>query len=248
VSPEQCPRAEEFSALLDRELAPERIPTLERHVSECDACRKLFLRLAAADRMFGLVLGRTDLLAECLAVKPEQEDMPAGKLLDDLEALGRAERLNAHTQAEERATKRSRRRWLVLVLLLVLAGGGFAAALQPSPLAGLSGGAEREGAYVTGPGEVTLCRGAKLRLSEGARARFWCAFRWERPTAELSAGMLSVAEGTLVIRVEGVLREMSVGQAAVVEPGGKIVFKEAPKPPPRKKPPALKKPPGPETK
>ncbi len=240
MSPEACPHAEEFSALLDRELAPERIPTLERHVGECESCRKLFLRLAAADRMYRLVLGRVDLLAECLEAKPEKEDAPTGQLLDDIEAFGRNQRAAAHQQAEERTTKRKSRRRMVLFLLFVLAVGGFAGALQPSPVTGLSGKAKRAGAYVTGPGVATLHGGAKLKLSDGARARFTCAFRWQKPTAELSAGTLEVKSGKLVIRVKGVLRGMIAGQAAVADADGKVTFKDAPKPLPgvKKKPPA----------
>lgn len=222
-----CPHPEEFSALLDRQLAPEEIPTLERHVGECENCRKLFLRLAAADRMLGLTLGRIDLVGECLGVKAGKDDSPSDKMREDLEAFGRAERAACMREQEERAAKRRRRRKVLFFLFLLLLIGGFAGALQPTPVSDL-GGARRESAYVIGPGEVVLYRGARVALSEGSRARFWCAFRWEKPRAALKAGKLTVLKGDLVLAAGGELHQMKAGQVAVLSPDGKLRFEEVP--------------------
>jgi hypothetical protein len=226
----ECPRPEEFSALLDRELAPEEIPTLERHVGECRICRELFLRLSAADRMFRLVLGKVDLVGECLAVKPAKEDNPSEKLLDELGELGRIERLRVIKDVEHKVAKRrGKRRWLVF-LFLVIVGGAFAGALQPSPIAEL-GTARRKGAFVVGPGELTLHRGAKLRLSDEARVRFWCAFRWEAPVAELHGGRMTLLKGKLVVKTDEALMEMQAGQTAIFKAAGKADFEKADLPP-----------------
>jgi hypothetical protein len=214
VSPASgCPRAEEYSALLDRQLAPQEVPELERHVGECQKCRQLFLRLAAADRMLGLVLVKVDLLGECLAVKPEKNEELGDRKREEILALGRTERLAGLRDDEERAARRLRRRRLALVLLLLLALGSLAGALQPSPVVALKG-ARRDGVFVEGPGEVELCRGARLRLSEGARARFWCAFRWEQPAAQLLAGRLELLEGELRVRTGTGLKAIRAGQRA----------------------------------
>jgi hypothetical protein len=220
VSPgAQCPHPEEFSALLDRQLAPEEIPTLERHVGECEDCRKLFLRLSAADRMLGLVLGKVDLVQESLEVKPAKDDTPSDKLLDDLEAIGRAERVRVVRHREEKKAKRKSRRRLCFSLFVLLLIGGFAGALQPSPVVDL-GGARKEGVWVLGPGDVVLHRKTKLRLSDDARVRFTCAFRWDRPVADLEAGKLTVLEGKLLIKVKNEVQEMDTNQSGTIGPDG----------------------------
>jgi len=223
-SAEGCPHHEEFSALLDRELAPERIPTLERHVDECESCRALFLRLAAADRMFGLTLPGVDLLDECLKAEPEKGSQLEEKLHAGLLELGRAQRLAALQEAEEKKSRRRRRRKLVLTLVGLLLVGAFAGSIQPSPL--VSASAARQGAYLVGPGEVLLYRGAKVKLSAGARARFWCTFRWQRPRTRLAAGRLELLEGSLIIEVEGKLKMMAARQTAVADADGQISFEE----------------------
>jgi len=224
VSPAaKCPHPEEFSALLDRQLAPEEIPTLERHVGECESCRKLFLRLAAADRMLGLVLGKVDIADECLKVKPEKQDAPSEKLLEEIEALGRAQRAAYLRETEDRATSRRSRRRLVLFLLGLLLIGAFAGVLQPSPVAELKG-ASQQGAYVVGPGEVRLCRDARVMLSDDARALFWCAFRWDRPKVNLKKGKLTVLEGKLLIEVGDEIQELGTGQSGQAGPDGKLIF------------------------
>jgi hypothetical protein len=224
-----CPHPEEFSALLDRQLAPEEIPTLERHVGECENCRKLFLRLAATDRMLGLVIGKVDLVNECLEVKPEKQDAPSEKLLEEIEAMGRTERVTHLREKEEHTASRRGRRKLVLFLLVLLLIGAFAGSLQPSPVSELKG-ASRQGAYVVGPGEVVLCRGTRVTLSDDAKARFWCAFRWDRPTVELKQGKLSVLEGKLLIKVGNEIQEIDAGKSGEVGPDGKLLF-AAEKPP-----------------
>ncbi len=227
MSPEvACPHPEEFSALLDRQLAPEEIPTLERHVGECGNCRKRFLRLAAADRMLGLTLGKVDLVDECLKVKAGKEDAPSDKMRDDLEAFGRTQRAVFLRDQEERTVKRKGRRKVLFFFFVLLLIGGFAGTLQPTPISKM-GGAKREGAYVVGPGEVVLHRGATVGLSEDARARFWCAFRWEQPTAALHAGKLTVLKGKLVLKVGEELNELKAGQAAVFGADGKIRWEKA---------------------
>jgi len=200
----ECPRPEEFSALIDRELAPEEIPTLERHVSECRPCRELFLRLSAADRMLGLVLRKVNLVQECIDLRSGEKDAVPDALMEQLEELGRHERMKGLKEVEL------------------------------SPVAE-TGTARRDGAYLVGPGEVRLHRGARLKLSDDARVRFSCLFRWDRPAAHLAAGQFSVLEGTLIVQAGGKRQTMSKGQAAVAGPGGEVTFRDAettPKPPP----------------
>jgi hypothetical protein len=239
VSPAKCPRPEEFSALLDRELAPEEIPNLERHVTECRVCRELFYKLAAADRMFGLVLGKVNLVDQCLKVKPGEQDAASDELVEQLEAMGRTERARA-MQDKEVASARRRVKWtLILILLVLLGAGGFAATLELAPVADL-GTAKRKGAFVVGPGEVKLCRGAKVRLSDDARAVFWCRFRWDQPGVTLKAGRLELLEGVLHVRIGGEVRSLLPGYAALIGPDGKLTFEgeesEAPPPPDGAKP------------
>jgi len=217
VSPaaSSCPRPEEFSALLDWELTPERLPALERHIEECDKCRGHYTRLAAADRMLGLVLGEVHLLAECLAVEPGEKDAPAAELVAQLEGAGREERLAALREIARAQARRRRKLLIAALAVLVLVGGGLGAALQPSPLKALSGGAVRNGSYVAAveAGAVTLCDGTEVRLEPGTIAGFRCAWRWERPWAEWVHGRLKVESST------GKLRVLAHGQAEELAPG-----------------------------
>jgi len=210
-----CPRPEEFSALLDWELAPERLPALERHIEECERCRGHYTRLAAADRMLGLVLGEVHLLAECLAVGPEEKDAPPAELVAELESAGREERLAALRKIAIAQARRRRKLLIAALALLLLAGGGLAGALQPSPIKALSGGAVRNGSYVAAieAGTVTLCDGTEVRLESGTIAGFRCAWRWERPWAEWIHGRLKVES------CAGKLRVMANGQAEELAPG-----------------------------
>lgn len=230
-SPAACPRPEEFSALLDRELAPEEIPTLERHVEECRVCRGLFLRLAAADRMLGLVLGEVNLTEECLRVRPEAGDAPDEKLNERILEMGRQERLKAVEAADARRRARRRKRRLIVVLVLLLAVAAVAGTVQPSPLVSLSGGAGKVGAAVHGPGEVVLYRGAKVKLSDDAEVRFWCAFRWERPRAELTAGKLELLAGRLEIKAGDKTGVLSTGGSAAIGSDGEATIQRRGKPP-----------------
>jgi len=211
-----CPHGEEFSALLDWELAPERLPLLERHIEECEKCRAHYLRLAAADRMLGLSLGEARLLAECLAVEPGEKDAPPAQLVEELENAGRTERLAALREIARRAARR-RRSLLIsaLVVVLVLAGA-FAAAVGPSPIESLSGGAVRQGGYVIAPkdGAVVLCDGTRVELAAGSVAGFRKPWRWEGPRAELVRGKLTVAEGRLAVEIGETTRELAKGQSA----------------------------------
>lgn len=198
-----CPRQEELSALLDRELAPERIPVLESHVGQCEHCAALFRRLTAADYVLGLVLPGVNLTQQALTVKPDPNDAAAAGLLETLEAVGRAERLRA-VRAEKLLRARIRRRRLIaLAVTVALLVGAALAARQPGAVRELSGGARRANGAVLGPGQAGLCRGVRVRLGEGARAEFRCLFRWEQPRAELLAGRLEVLAGTLTVRAGG---------------------------------------------
>ncbi|MHC4914413.1 MAG: hypothetical protein ACYTGB_02895 [Planctomycetota bacterium] len=224
MSPASCPRPEEFSALIDRELAPEVIPELERHVGECRLCRALFLRLSAADRTFSLVVPKTDLVRECVKVRPGDGDAPGDQLIDDLSAMGRAECVRSVKESQRLGRQRRRRFGLgVLVVLLGLCGGFFAV-VQPSPVVSM-GGAKRKGVHVIGGkggSEVVLHRGIKVKLFEDTRVRFYCAFRWDRPNVELVSGRLEVIQGKLLVR-DGMERiELVSGGTASLGPDGKL--------------------------
>lgn len=213
-----CPHPGEFSALLDWELAGERIPVLERHVGECEGCRAHYLRLAAADRMLGIVLGGVDLLAECLAVKPGPKDVLSAEVLQGLEEAGKTERLAALAEAERRRAARARRRLAIALVVVLLLVGGLAGTVQPRVVSSL-GGAEREGSYLVAKAseaEVVLFDGTRVRLAPGTSARFWCLFRWEAPKAEVAAGRLDVVAGRLLLREGGDFRELK----APAPPGG----------------------------
>ena len=221
-----CPHPEEFSALLDRALSPERIPTLERHVESCATCRRLFLRLSAASRMLGLVLGRVHLAQECMGVKPEAEDAPSAALVERLEAFGLAQR-GEILEAQQAARRKSRSRKILIGLLAAaLVVVGALGSLQLTTVSELSGGARQRGGYVVGPGEVGLCRGSRVRLSEDAKARFWCAFRWQQPSVELLAGRLDVLEGRLLVKVGEGFEELSGQGVAKVNIDGKVTVEK----------------------
>jgi hypothetical protein len=154
--------------------------------------------------------------------------------MEQLEELGRHERMKGLKEVELATKSRRRRRGLLVFLVLAILLGAGGAALQPSPVAE-TGTARRDGAYLVGPGEVRLHRGARLKLSDDARVRFSCLFRWDRPAAHLAAGQFSVLEGTLIVQAGGKRQTMSKGQAAVAGPGGEVTFRDAettPKPPP----------------
>jgi hypothetical protein len=190
----------------------------------------MFLRLAAADRMLGLIVGGVDLADECLKIEPARDDAPSTAMLEQLEEFGRSELAEAARENELLAASRRRRRRLLLVLLLLLLAGGLAASLQPSAVRDISG-AKREGAYVVGPGEVLLCRGTRVKLGPGTRARFWCAFRWERPAASLSSGRLTVLAGRLRIRSRDTTAELFIGQSASRSEGRLLIGRAASGPP-----------------
>lgn len=200
-----CPHAEEFSALLDWELSPERLPTLERHIEDCAKCRAHYMRLAAADRMLGLSLGEAKLLAECLEVTPADKDSAGAPLVAELESAGRTERLAAIREIEARSAARRKKLVFLAIGVLVLAVGGLGAAMQPSPIQSLSGGAARRDAYVVsdGAGEIRLCNGAILRTEPGTVVRFTCAWRWDKPTVELSKGRLDGSGASVLLVVDG---------------------------------------------
>jgi len=217
-----CPHGEEFSALLDWELAPERLPLLERHIEECEKCRAHYLRLAAADRMLGLSLGEVKVLAECLAVAPEEKDAPPAALVEEIENTGRAERLAALREIARRAAVRRRKLLLTALGLLVLGAGAFFAALQPSPVKALSGGARRESGYVVsaGEGQAVLFDGTTVDLAPDTTVGFRATWRWDRPRAELVRGKLSVRQGRLRVQAGGQSRDVSAGGSAEA-PAGK---------------------------
>jgi anti-sigma factor RsiW len=224
-----CPHPEEFSALIDRELKPDRIPELESHIGHCRICRELFLRLSAADRMFALSLGGVDLLGECLAVTPGRDVALPEALCGKLEAFGRAEMAKATKETERAAARRRRRRRVLVLLLLLLLAGAFAASLQLSPVRD-PGEARRTGALWSGPAEVVLCDGTAVRLSEDGRARFWCAFRWERPSAALHSGSLTVKQGQLGLRSGNQTVQLTAGQSASAKSDGTVSIDGAAKP------------------
>jgi hypothetical protein len=218
-----CPQGEEFSALLDWELAPERLPLLEKHIEECEKCCAHYLRLAAADRMLGLAIGEVHLLAACLAAAPGEKDPPAPALVAQLEEAGRVERV-ATLQEIARLKARRRRKLLIsAAVVLVLLVGGFFAALQPSPVKALSGGARSEAGYVLarGDGQATLCDGTRVDLAPGTVVGFRATWRWEQPWAELKSGQLTVVEGRLSVQVGGQTREVPTGGSAEASPGGR---------------------------
>ena len=216
-----CPRPEEYSALLDRELAPEEIPELERHVGECRICRELFLRLSAADRMFSLVIPRIDVVRESVKVRPGDGDAPGDELIEELAAMGRAECVRSVKESQRLGRRRRRRFGLTVLLVLLLLCGGFFAVVQPSPVLDM-GGATRKGVYVLGPGEVVLHRGARVKLAEGTRVRFYCAFRWESPSAELSSGTLEMVQGKLLLRDGSRRIDLVSGATASMGTDGKL--------------------------
>jgi hypothetical protein len=233
VSPAaNCPRPEEFSALLDWELTPERLPTLERHIEECEKCREHYLKLAAADRMLGLSLGEVHLLAECLAVEPGEKDTPGAELVGELEAVGREERLAALREIARQKARRRRRLLIGALVVVVLLAGGFGAAVQPSPVKAISGSARRQASYIATdskePGEVTLCDGARVTLAPDTLVGFRCAWRWEQPRAELVRGRLTVAEGQLNVQAGELLNLIPAGAGAEASADGKVSLIKAP--------------------
>jgi ferric-dicitrate binding protein FerR (iron transport regulator) len=193
-------------------------------VEECPICRKHYLRLAAADRMLGLVVGGVKLTDECLQVAPGGKDDLPEALAAELESAGRAERVAALREIARRKTVRRRKILVGALAVVVLIAAGFGAATQPSPVKVLAGGAARQGSYIvaTEAGEVTLCDGARVKLAAGTVAAFRCAWRWESPTAELVRGGLNVVEGNLEIMVDGAPREVVAGGSAEAAADGKI--------------------------
>ena len=224
MSPAGCPHPEEFSALLDWELSPERLPALERHVEECPTCRKHYLRMAAADRMLRLVVGGVKLIDECLGVEAGGKDDLPEALAADLEAVGRAERVAALREIARRKAVRRRKIVIVILAAVVLVAAALGAATQPSPVKVLAGGAVRKGSYIVAAeaGEVTLCDGTKVKLAAETVASFRCAWRWESPTAELVRGGLHVVAGSLEVLVDGAPRGVAAGGSAEVAADGKI--------------------------
>jgi len=217
-----CPQGEEFSALLDWELAPERLPLLERHIEECEKCCALYLRLAAADRMLGLTIGEVRLLAECLTVTTGEKDQPSAALVGQIEEVGRTERLAALEEIAQIQARRRRKLLISALVILVLLVAGFFAALQPSPVKSLSGAARSEAGYVVarGDGQATLCDGTRVELAAGTVVGFRAAWRWDRPRAELVSGKLTVVEGRLVVLTGGRTREVPAGGSEEA-PGGR---------------------------
>jgi hypothetical protein len=221
-----CPHPEEFSALIDRELAPENIPELERHVEECEKCRRLFLKISAADRMLALTLGRVDLVREVLEIRAGKEDVIPDSVKRRLEEFGQAERVKALRKEEAALMRRKRKRRTIFLLLILFLLGGFAASIQPSPINNL-GEARRSGAFITGPGTVTLYGGARVKLSKDARVRFWCTFRWERPKIRIIAGTVTLETGKLTAATDAGVIKIPSGSSATADPDGKISVSKA---------------------
>jgi anti-sigma factor RsiW len=213
-----CPQAEEFSALLDWELAPARLPALERHIEECEKCRAHYRRLAAADRMLGLTLGEAKVLAECLAAQAGEKDALSPALQTELEDAGREEWLAAMRDIARQKAADRKRLAITAAIILVVAVGGFIALLHPPPVAGLSG-AERRGGYVVAGdagGQVALSDGAKVKLAPGTVVGFRATWRWDDPWAELVRGRIEVAEGELTVMIGEKSKELAKGQAIEV--------------------------------
>jgi anti-sigma factor RsiW len=213
-----CPQAEEFSALLDWELAPARLPALERHIEECEKCRAHYRRLAAADRMLGLTLGEAKVLAECLAAQAGEKDALSPALQTELEDAGREEWLAAMRDIARQKAAGRKRLAITLAIVLVVVVGGFVALLHPPPVAE-AGGAELRGGYVIAGdagGKVSLDGGAKVRLAPGTVVGFRATWRWDDPWAELVRGRLDLDEGELTVLIGGKSKELTKGQSIEV--------------------------------
>jgi len=224
VSPQSCPHPEEFSALLDRESAPENIPELEAHVDSCPACRQLVFRLTAADRAFKLILGKVDLVNEIHKISAGKEDHLSEDLCEELEAYGEQAIARIAKSASNQAGLGRRRIFRRLVLVLVLLVAGLGLALQPSAVQDL-GQASRDGLHVTAPKDgcvITLYGGAKVKLSPDARVRFRCCYRWDWPLALPEQGQLTMVSGTMFITQGGKPGPVSAGSVIGVGPDGKI--------------------------
>jgi hypothetical protein len=228
VSPQSCPHPEEFSALLDRESAPENIPGLEGHVDSCPACRQLVFRLTAADRAFKLILGKVDIVNEIHRISAGKEDHLSDDLQEELEAYGEQAIARIAKVASNQAGLGRRRIFRRLVLSMVLLVAGVGLVLQPSAVQDL-GQASRDGLHVTAPKNgcvITLYGGAKVKLSPDARVRFRCCFRWDWPLALPERGKLTMVSGTMFVRHGGRPEPVSAGAIIGVDSDGKITVTE----------------------